>query len=160
MQSNAKWLIKLLGQKIKDTLAFNQSVVAQNLHLHTLPCSQTTNNVHSNRINHRPQTYIKQTDKQTKNNAPIKKETLKERTKGQARSDGSLKNTKCAWKGKAWLTLKRWSWKIEQGPERSLWDRARFYWLRKRKQRWNRTKLETIVRSLSNNKRLCLAYFN
>jgi hypothetical protein len=33
--------------------------------------------------------------------------------------DGSLKNTKCAWKGKAWLTLKRWSRKIEQGPERS-----------------------------------------
>jgi hypothetical protein len=31
----------------------------------------------------------------TKNNAPIKKEALKERTKGQARSDGSLKNTKC-----------------------------------------------------------------
>jgi hypothetical protein len=55
----------------------------------------------------------------TKNNAPIKKETLKERTKGQARSDGSLKNTKCAWKGKAWLTLKRGSQKIEQGPKRS-----------------------------------------
>jgi hypothetical protein len=58
MQSNAKWLIKLLGQKIKDTLAFNQSGdVAQNLHLHTLPSSWTTNNVHSNRINHRAQAY-------------------------------------------------------------------------------------------------------
>jgi hypothetical protein len=33
-------------------------------------------------------------------------ETLKERTEGQARLDGSLKNTKCAWKGKAWLTLR------------------------------------------------------
>jgi hypothetical protein len=43
MQSNAMWFIKLLGQKFKDTLAFNQSGdVAQNLHLHTLPSSRTT----------------------------------------------------------------------------------------------------------------------
>jgi hypothetical protein len=31
MQSNAKWLIKLLGQKNKDTLAFNHKLVAQNI---------------------------------------------------------------------------------------------------------------------------------
>jgi hypothetical protein len=32
MQSNARWFIKVLGQKIKDTLAFNQSSdVAQNI---------------------------------------------------------------------------------------------------------------------------------
>jgi hypothetical protein len=36
MQSNAKWFIKLLGQKIKDTLAFNQSVVAQNIFIFML----------------------------------------------------------------------------------------------------------------------------
>jgi hypothetical protein len=96
----------------------------------------------------------------TKNKAPIKKETLKERTKGHARLNRSLKNTKRAWKRKAWLTLKRGSRKTEQGPERSHWDRARFYWLRKRKKHWNRTKLETIVRSLSNNKKLRLTWFN
>jgi hypothetical protein len=38
-----KWLKKLLGQKLMDTLAFNQSGdVAQNLHLHTLPSSRAT----------------------------------------------------------------------------------------------------------------------
>jgi diadenosine tetraphosphate (Ap4A) HIT family hydrolase len=79
----------------------------EHLHLHTLPRSRTTNNVHPNRINHRAQTYIKQIKKHTKNKAPIKKKTLKERTKEQARLDGSLKNTKCALKGKAWLILKR-----------------------------------------------------
>jgi hypothetical protein len=26
--------------------------------------------------------------------------------------------------GKAWLTLRRWLWKIEQGPERSHLERA------------------------------------
>jgi hypothetical protein len=63
---------------------------------------------------------------------------------------GSLKNTKCAWKGKAWLTLKRWSWKIEQGPERSHWDRARFYWLRMNEGTTeNETKLKSIERLLS-----------
>jgi hypothetical protein len=31
MQSNAKCLIKLLGQKIKNTLAFNQRIVAQTI---------------------------------------------------------------------------------------------------------------------------------
>jgi hypothetical protein len=81
--------------------------------------SKLSNHVHSTRINHQAQIYIKQTNKHTKNKAPIKNETLKEHTKGQAGSDGSLKNTKRAWKGRAWLTLRRWSRKIEQGPERS-----------------------------------------
>jgi hypothetical protein len=31
MQAMQQWLTKLLGQKIKDTLAFNQKVVAQNI---------------------------------------------------------------------------------------------------------------------------------
>jgi hypothetical protein len=97
--------MKLLGQKIKDTLTFNHRVVAQNVF--TSCSSKLSNHVRSTPINHQAQTYIKQTNKHTKNKAPIKKETLKERTKGRARSDGSLKNTKCAWKGKAWLTLKR-----------------------------------------------------
>jgi hypothetical protein len=36
MQAMQQWLIKLLGQKIKDTLAFNQSVVAQNIFIFML----------------------------------------------------------------------------------------------------------------------------
>jgi hypothetical protein len=136
-----QWLIKLLGQKIKDTLAFNQSSCSEYLHLHALPSSRFSNNVHSTRINHQVQTY--KADKQTtKNNAPIKRETLKEHTKGQARLDGSLKNTKCAWKRKAWLTLKRWLRKIEQGPERSYWDRAWLYRLRRRQNRWTELSLK------------------
>jgi hypothetical protein len=34
------------------------------------------------RINHRAQAYTKQTSNHTKNKAPIKREALKERTKG------------------------------------------------------------------------------
>jgi hypothetical protein len=41
-----------------------------------------SDNVHSTRINHQAQAYTKQTNKHTKNNAPIKREALKERTKG------------------------------------------------------------------------------
>jgi hypothetical protein len=40
--------------------------------------SKLSNRVHSIRINHRTQAYTKQ----TKNNAPLKRKTLKERTKG------------------------------------------------------------------------------
>jgi hypothetical protein len=95
-----------LGQKIKDTLAFNQSSdVAQNSS--SSYSSKLLNHVSSTCVKHKHK-HTKQTNKHTKNKAPIKKEALKERTKGYARLGGSLKNTKCAWKGKAWLTLKRW----------------------------------------------------
>jgi hypothetical protein len=67
-----------LGQKIKDTLAFNQRAVAQNLQLQALQSS--SNGVHSKHINHRAQAY--KADKQTKNNTPLKRKALKERTKG------------------------------------------------------------------------------
>jgi hypothetical protein len=101
-----------LGQKIKDTLAFNQSSdVAQNLHLQAFEAlKQRSFYLHqsSGTSIQSKQTSI------TKNNAPIKKETLKECTKEWDRLDGSQKNTKCAGKGKAWLTLKRWSRRIEQ----------------------------------------------
>jgi TPP-dependent 2-oxoacid decarboxylase len=74
-----------LGQKNNDTLALNQSSdVAQKFF--TLKLFQALqsflDNVHSTRINHRAQAYIKQTNKHTKNKAPIKREALKERIKG------------------------------------------------------------------------------
>jgi hypothetical protein len=71
MQSNAI-VIKLLGQKIKDTLAFNQSSdVAQNSS--SSYSSKLSNHVHSMHINHRAQAYTKQANKQaTKNNTLIK----------------------------------------------------------------------------------------
>jgi hypothetical protein len=132
MQSNAKWFIKLLGQKIKDTLAFNHRVVAQSSsssYSSKALDSRTTFTLIASIIGHK-HTQSKQTSiLRTKHQS-------KECTKGQAQLDGSLKNTKCAWKGKAWLTLKRWWQKIEQGLERSHWDRARSYWLRKRRKRW------------------------
>jgi hypothetical protein len=54
MQSNAKWLIKLLGQKNKDTLAFNHIVVAQNIFTFML---FNALEACSTRINHRTQAY-------------------------------------------------------------------------------------------------------
>jgi hypothetical protein len=68
-----------LGQKIKDTLAFNQRVVAQNLQ--PLALQSFSNGVHSKRINHRAQTsQSKQTSiLRTKHQS---KESFKERTKG------------------------------------------------------------------------------
>jgi hypothetical protein len=65
----------MLLRIFKDTLAFNQKVVAQNLQLQALPSS--SNGVHSKRINHRAQTYTKQTNKHTKNKAPNKRKALK-----------------------------------------------------------------------------------
>jgi hypothetical protein len=56
---------------IKDTLAFNQRVVAQNLQLQALP--NFSDNVHSKRINHRAQACKANTQAYTK---------LKERAKG------------------------------------------------------------------------------
>jgi hypothetical protein len=82
-----------LGQKIKDTLAFNQRVVAQNTSSSYSSKALEPRSFYSHQSSS-TSIQSKQTSI-TKNKAPIKKETLKERTKGQARSDGSLKNTKC-----------------------------------------------------------------
>jgi hypothetical protein len=60
-----------LGQKIKDTLAFNQRVVAQNLQLQALP--NFSNSIHSKRINHQAQAYKTNKQAYTKNNTPIKR---------------------------------------------------------------------------------------
>jgi hypothetical protein len=54
-------------------------VVAQNLQLLALQTSQTTFTLSASIIG---QAYIKQTSKQTKNKAQIKRKALKERTKG------------------------------------------------------------------------------
>jgi hypothetical protein len=49
------------------------------LHLHILPSSRITFNLLASIIGHK---HAKQTNKHTKNKAPIKREALKERTKG------------------------------------------------------------------------------
>jgi hypothetical protein len=74
-----------LGQKNKDTLAFNQSSdVAKKFFTFKLfqALQSFSDNVHSTRINHRAEAYIKQTNKHTMNKAPIKREALKEHIKG------------------------------------------------------------------------------
>jgi hypothetical protein len=72
------WLIKLLGQKNKDTLAFNQSnVVAQCLHFVLFKALEP-------RSFYSPQSSAqayKANKQATKNNTPIKRKILKERTK-------------------------------------------------------------------------------
>jgi hypothetical protein len=98
-----------LGQKNKDTLAFNQSSCCSE-YLQPIALQSFSDNVPSTRIEHRAQAYTKQTSKLRTMHQP--KETSKERTK-----IGLI--PKRAWKGKAWLTLKRWLWKMEQGLTRS-----------------------------------------
>jgi hypothetical protein len=81
MHSNAKWLIKLLGQKHKDTLAFNQSSdVAQSSSSSCSP--KLSNNVPSTRINHRAQAYKANAQVQLRTIHQSKEQLLKERTKG------------------------------------------------------------------------------
>jgi hypothetical protein len=64
MQSNAIVINKVIRTKDQGhTCLQPQSSWSDCLHLHALPSSRTTNNIHSNRINHRPQTYTKQTNK-------------------------------------------------------------------------------------------------
>jgi hypothetical protein len=64
MQSNAKWLIKLLGQKIKSTLAFNQSGdVAQNIFNFKLFKALEPRSLYVHQSSHK---YTKQTNKHTK----------------------------------------------------------------------------------------------
>jgi hypothetical protein len=106
MQGNTIVINKIIGTKDQGhTCLQPKNSCLDCLHLHAL--QSFTNHIHSTRINHRHK-HTKQTNKHTKNKVPIKREALKERTKGQARLNGSLKNRKCAWKGKAWLALKRW----------------------------------------------------
>jgi hypothetical protein len=79
MQSNAIVITKIIGTKIKGTLAFNQSSCCSEwLHLHS---SNFSDNVHSTRINHQAQAYKANKQAYTKNKAPIKIKALKERTK-------------------------------------------------------------------------------
>jgi hypothetical protein len=80
-------------------LPLTKVVVAQNIFTFTFFQAlepRTTFTLSASIIGHK---HAKQSNKQTKNNTPIKRETLKERTKGRARSSGSLKNTKGVWKG-------------------------------------------------------------
>jgi hypothetical protein len=70
----------LLGQKIKDTLAFNQGVVAQNIFTFTFFQLLGQSSVYSHQSSSTK--HAKQTHEQTKNNTPIKRKLLKERTKG------------------------------------------------------------------------------
>jgi hypothetical protein len=65
---------------IKDTLAFNPESSCSEYSL--LALQSFSDNVHSTRINHRAQTYTKQTNKHTNNNTSIKRKILKDRTKG------------------------------------------------------------------------------
>jgi hypothetical protein len=80
MQSNATVVNKVIRTKIKDTLAFNQRVVAQNTSSSYSSKAPEPRSFYSHQSSDTSiqsrQTSI------TKNNAPIKKETLKERTKG------------------------------------------------------------------------------
>jgi hypothetical protein len=66
-----------LGQKNKDTLAFNRSNVAQNV---LTSCSSKLLEPHSLYAYHQAQAY-KANKQATKNNTPIKRKALKERTK-------------------------------------------------------------------------------
>jgi hypothetical protein len=55
-------------------------MLLRNLDLHVLQSSQFSNNVHSTRINHWVQTCKANKQAKTKNNTPIKRKALKERT--------------------------------------------------------------------------------
>jgi hypothetical protein len=108
IQSNAKCLIKLLGQKIKGTLAFNHRVVAQNIFIVILFQALEPHSFYS----HQPSAQAYKANKQTtKNNTPIKRVALKERTKGYARLDGSLKNTKRSRRKKGLVSFKEMAMK-------------------------------------------------
>jgi hypothetical protein len=61
---------------------------------------------------HQPSAQAYKANKQTtKNNAPIKREALKEHTKGYARLDESLKNTKCSRRKKGLVNFKEMAMK-------------------------------------------------
>jgi hypothetical protein len=70
-----------LGQKIKDTLAFNQSSdVAHNVFNFKLSKALEPHSLYSNQSS--AQAYKANRQPYTKNKAPIKRKALKERTKG------------------------------------------------------------------------------
>jgi hypothetical protein len=79
MHSNAKWLIKLLGKKIKGTLAFYQRVVAQNIFTFMLFNALEPRSFYS----HQPSAQTNEANKQTHwEQYTNQREALKERTIG------------------------------------------------------------------------------
>jgi hypothetical protein len=104
-------------KRTRTHLPLTKVVVAQNVFIFILFQLLGQRSIYSHQSS--AQAYKANKQAYTKNKAPTKRKDLKERTKGYARLDGSQKNTKGAWKGKAWLALKRWLLNVEQGPGRS-----------------------------------------
>jgi hypothetical protein len=81
MQEYAIVINKVIGTKDQGhTCLYPESSCSDCLQ--PLALQSFSDNVPFTQINHRAQGYTKQTNKQTKNNTPVKRKALKEHTKG------------------------------------------------------------------------------